>query len=245
MDSDPRDPIGVAAAGQAMLFCPPQPPVRIDPPGVVLGRHHSCDLALRCEDVSRRHAEVRSCNGQFEVEDLSSTNGTFLNGEKLTGKHPLLPGDRIEIGSRLVTFCYIEASMDGDGSVTDARQTMLKLDAPSDGEAFRGALSEIPPFALLQVMEMGSKTGVLQFEGGNAAGRIWFQQGTLVHAETDKQLGFDAAMQLVADNQGRFRFEPGDVEVEHTIRASVTELLLEACRQADEASIDYDPGASA
>ena len=238
MDSDPSD--APQSQRHAMLFCPPQPPLRIEPGApLVIGRHHSCDLSLRCEDVSRRHSEVRARESHFEIEDLSSTNGTFVNGEKLDGTRTLVPGDRIEIGSRLITFCYIEAAMETDAGISDGGKTLLQLE-PRPSEAFRGALSEIPPFALLQVMEMGSKTGLLEIEGGDTAGRIWFESGMLVHAETEKQVGFDAALQLVSATQGRFRFEPHDFSVDHTIQASVTELLLEACRQADEADLTTD-----
>jgi pSer/pThr/pTyr-binding forkhead associated (FHA) protein len=201
---------------------------------IVIGRHHSCDLCVRCDDVSRRHAEVRSEGSHFEIQDLSSTNGTFVNGEKIEGTHTLRPGDRIEIGSLLVTFCSIETALEANPGESDPGKTMLQLDPPKP-EAFRGALSEIPPFALLQVLEMGSKTGLLEFEGGEVAGRIWFSHGLPIHSETEKQVGFDAAIQMVGATQGRFRFEPQAITIDRTIQASVTELLLEACRLADEA----------
>jgi pSer/pThr/pTyr-binding forkhead associated (FHA) protein len=223
----------------AILFCPPQPPLRLRRgANLVIGRHHSCDLSIRCEDVSRRHAEVRATGSQFEIEDLSSTNGTFVNGQKISGIQPLLPGDKIEIGSSLITFCFIEAAM-GSGPVgADGGKTVVQLPGGSpQTDAFRGALSEIPPFALLQVMEMGSKTGILTMENPEGVGRIWFDNGFPVHAECEKRLGFDAAVTLVLGTHGSFRFEPQRaVTVERTIEASVTELLLEASRQADEAS---------
>lgn len=236
MDSDLDDPTLDLSRQHAMLFCPPQPPLRIQPGvAVVIGRHKSCDLSVRCDDVSRRHAEVRADGSRFEIEDLSSTNGTFVNGERVAGPRTLLPGDRIEIGSTMVTFCHIEATLDSDPMESDGGQTLLQLDPPVS-EAFLGSLAEIPAFALLQVMEMNSQTGILQIEGTELPGRIWFASGMPVHAETEKQIGFDAALQLVGNTQGRFRFEPGDVGVERTIQASVTELLLEACRQADDAA---------
>ncbi len=237
MDSDLSNSTLDVKRHHAMLFSPPQPPVRLRPGAeVVIGRHHSCDLIVRCDDVSRRHAEVRAEGTHFEIEDLSSTNGTFVNNEKIEGTQTLLPGDRIEIGSTLVTFCYIEAAMDSGPAETDGgKETVLQLE-PRTSEAFRGALSEIPPFALLQLMEMGAKSGLLEIEGGEAPGRIWFAGGDPIHAESEKHLGFDAALQLVSATHGRFRFEPQDVlAIDRTIQASVTELLLEACRQADEA----------
>ncbi len=236
MDSQQDDSTLDVSRHHAMLFCPPQPPLHLQPGStVVIGRHNSCDLSVRCEDVSRRHAEVRADGSRFEIEDLSSTNGTFVNGEMLAGPQTLVPGDRIEIGSMVVTFCYIEATLDADPIANDGNQTLLQLDPPTS-EAFRGSLCEIPAFALLQVMEMNSQTGVLQIDGNDLPGRIWFANGMPIHAECGKQVGFDAALQLVSNRQGRFRFEPNVAPAERTIEASITELLMEACRQADEAN---------
>ena len=75
---------------------------------VVIGRPDSGvqsypDLEIEIDDaVSRRHAEVRRREGSYFVVDSMSTNGTFLNGEKLDPykEYPLTPGDRIRIGDR-------------------------------------------------------------------------------------------------------------------------------------------------
>jgi hypothetical protein len=55
-----------------------------------------------------------------------------------------------------------------------------------------------------------------------------------VHAESEKQTGFDAALAIVRAETGRFAFQPAPAPPERTIEASVTELLLEASRVADE-----------
>jgi hypothetical protein len=60
------------------------------------------------------------------------------------------------------------------------------------------------------------------------------QRGDPIHAETKGQVGFDAALRLVCAKRGRFAFEPVEEIPEATIKASVTELLLEAARQMDE-----------
>ena len=129
----------------------------------------------------------------------------------------------------------IEVAMENHPGDSDGGMTLLQLE-PRPSEAFRGALSEIPPFALLQVLEMGSKTGILQLDGSESPGCICFDRGKPIHAESEKQVGFDAAIELVHNTRGQFRFEPQDVSGNQTIQASVTELLLEACRQADEAA---------
>ena len=106
--------------------------------------------------------------------------------------------------------------------------------SPVPSEAFRGDLSEIPPFAVLQIMEMGRKTGVLKIEADTNPGSLWLRHGNPIHAETKGQVGFDAALRLVCAKRGRFAFEPTEETPEATITATVTELLLEAARQLDE-----------
>jgi hypothetical protein len=55
-------------------------------------------------EISRRHARFRRENGSFVVEDLGSTNGTFVNGRQVTGPTVLSPGDEIKLGRTLVKF---------------------------------------------------------------------------------------------------------------------------------------------
>jgi hypothetical protein len=73
--------------------------------GATLGRG---DVEIRLDDpfASTRHARI-SCQGQVVViEDLGSTNGTYLNEEPLNGPQPLHPGDHIRIGD--CEFSYLQ-----------------------------------------------------------------------------------------------------------------------------------------
>lgn len=217
-----------------MLFCPPQPPMQLEGmQKVVIGRHRDCEFPIRQEDISRRHSEVLDRDGTFVVRDLGSTNGTYVNGQRVEGEQPLLPGDRIEIGSTTITFCEIEAG--GEPAVADSCPEDQTIVYPRPREGFQGDLAEIPAFALLQVLEVGSKTGLLTIDWGDGNGSIWLVMGAPIHAETGKQLGFDAAITIAHAEGGQFRFEPDARPPERTIDASVTELLLEAARQQDEA----------
>ncbi|MBW2228783.1 MAG: FHA domain-containing protein [Deltaproteobacteria bacterium] len=218
----------------AMLFCPPLPPLRLGAKlPVFIGRHPSCELAIRQDDVSRRHAEVRCEDGSFVVYDLQSTNGTFVNGTQLDAPHLLTPGDHIEVGSSTITFCEIDASATPDASADDAH-TIIFERPPSAKLSFSGELSEIPTSALFQLLEMGSNSGRLELRSDDGVASVWFQMGRPVHAATEKHAGFDAAMAAVVLEHGQFRFGPCDAMPEPTIQASVTEVLLEACRVQDE-----------
>jgi len=226
----------MAKAGTPMLFLPPLPPAQLPAEGCfVLGRSRSCDLTLKTPDASRRHAEIAAVTAGYLIRDLGSTNGTFVNGERIEQRE-LQTGDRIEIGGDLITFCRVDSALEA-GEVTDVGEakTML-IERPALGECIQGDLAEIPPFAVLQMLEMGRKTGVLQVETESGTGHLWLADGSPVHAETKSQSGFDAAVSIANAASGRFSFEPNRAAPEHTVRASVTELLLEASRYLDEHS---------
>ncbi|SDD87357.1 FHA domain-containing protein [Aquimonas voraii] len=49
----------------------------------VIGRHHECDISIPSEEISRRHAQVKPTADGLLVEDLGSSNGTFINGQQI------------------------------------------------------------------------------------------------------------------------------------------------------------------
>jgi hypothetical protein len=64
----------------------------------VIGRLAGCAIVLDDSRVSRRHAELVIENGGIEISDLGSTNGTFVNGVRITGPVELGPDDVVTIG---------------------------------------------------------------------------------------------------------------------------------------------------
>jgi FHA domain-containing protein/uncharacterized protein DUF1707 len=78
---------------------PREPRLRLPDSGaLVIGRAPSCDVQLAEPTVSRRHAELRRVPGGWELRDLGSTNGTRLNGRRVTLPEPIGPGDLISLG---------------------------------------------------------------------------------------------------------------------------------------------------
>ncbi|MFH0797177.1 MAG: FHA domain-containing protein [Candidatus Omnitrophota bacterium] len=67
-----------------------------------IGRDSSNDIALESSLVSRRHLQIERKEGCFWVRDLNSTNGTFINGSKITGPVKIKGNERIEAGEFLV-----------------------------------------------------------------------------------------------------------------------------------------------
>jgi hypothetical protein len=68
---------------------------------LVLGREDA-GLAIEDEEISRRHAVVRPGEGGLEIEDLGSTNGTYVNGARIQGTTRLGGGDTIKLGRSLL-----------------------------------------------------------------------------------------------------------------------------------------------
>jgi hypothetical protein len=72
--------------------------------GALLGRGDQADIVLEDSFASSRHARLVPHGDVMVLEDLGSTNGTYLNDEPLRGPQPLHPGDRIRIGDSDFVF---------------------------------------------------------------------------------------------------------------------------------------------
>jgi hypothetical protein len=91
--------------GTPTLTLPDGRRVVLDRDKVTLGRLPECELAVADPNVSRRHAEVRrGPDGTWLAADLGSTNGTKVNGVKISEPRKLEDGDEITVGSTTVRF---------------------------------------------------------------------------------------------------------------------------------------------
>lgn len=94
------------------------------PPGaslLTIGRRGT-DIVLEQPLVSRRHADLRWVEGKHVLIDKDSANGTFVNGERIRGAHPLKPGDIVQIGTFRLTY-------DGDSLDSFDQRGAIRLDA--------------------------------------------------------------------------------------------------------------------
>jgi pSer/pThr/pTyr-binding forkhead associated (FHA) protein len=71
--------------------------------GLTIGRDPDCGIVLDSPEVSRRHAAVTGSDGGFTITD-ESTNGAFVNGERVAHSHPLSEGDVIRVGDVILRF---------------------------------------------------------------------------------------------------------------------------------------------
>ena len=98
--------------------------VELTIPVVTIGRASLNRIHLEHPTVSSRHAEVRKVDGGFELVDLGSTNGTFVNGQRIT-QTLLQPRDRISLGA--VQFVFDGSQMEQQSDGTQIRLTARTL----------------------------------------------------------------------------------------------------------------------
>jgi pSer/pThr/pTyr-binding forkhead associated (FHA) protein len=78
--------------------------VYLTKPRFLLGRDGSCDLILKDEYASKIHARIILQRRGVWLEDLHSTNGTYINGELVTAKVMLKDGDLVKVGATILRF---------------------------------------------------------------------------------------------------------------------------------------------
>lgn len=105
---------------------PSRQPVRLQPvldidgqryslnaPSIVLGRSSDADIHVEDTGVSRRHLEIRTANGVTSAVDMGSTNGSYVNGQKVSGSTELTDGSTITMGRTKIIFRLLPASPGG------------------------------------------------------------------------------------------------------------------------------------
>src|SRR5690606_38168506 len=90
----------------------------LDKSEIYLGRDVNNEIIINDAEVSRRHARVILQAGGYVLEDLGSTNGTFVHGHRLLGPHVLRSGELILLGENV--SLVFEASLDADATLMAA-----------------------------------------------------------------------------------------------------------------------------
>lgn len=111
-----------------------QTPHLIDPTGrehplkdvnTIIGRAVESDIVITSKRVSREHTQIRREGWRIFVEDMGSTNGTYLNNERISEPMQLQDGDQIQVGDVLFTF------YDPDVTHQDTPLPKLEMDIPA------------------------------------------------------------------------------------------------------------------
>lgn len=206
---------------------------------IIIGRSSELDMVLVEDMVSRKHAKITLSGGKIMIEDLGSTNGTFVNGEKVKTAR-LKEGDRILVGTSILKLVKAGA---GGADLSDAQvkqnleQVAAVQSARQTRTAMTGKLDEVPLPDLLQLFHTSKKNGVLVVRGEHE-GRIYMRQGKIYYAVIDDnhELGPQKSFnRIVTWEQGEFELQPPDNQEFMTeLDESTEHLLMDALRQLDE-----------
>ena len=108
--------------------------MEFDRPEITIGRVAGNDIVLPRNNISKRHSRIVFKDGKFIVVDLKSTNGTFVNGRKITGPLVVKGSDKIYVGDFIVTI------EEGTGAASSSTS-----DLDSAGAAEGGGPRPAPP----------------------------------------------------------------------------------------------------
>src|SRR5271170_2438826 len=203
---------------------------------IIVGRSSDLDMVLVEDMVSRKHARIAMQGDQIWIEDFGSTNGTFVNGEKIK-RARLKEGDRVLIGTSILKLIASEGQADS----TDARVHLESVAAArrtSQARTMSGSIEEVPLPDLLQLFGTSKKSGVLVIRTDDDVGRIHLKKGNIAYAiinDLEDVQPLKGLYRMLTWQKGLFDLEPPeDRELPGEMNASVQEVLMEGMRQLDE-----------
>lgn len=210
---------------------------------ILVGRSSDLDMVLVEDMVSRKHAKITVTGDEIFIQDLGSTNGSFVNGEKIR-RAKLTVGDRILIGTSIIKVVFVDA--DGaEANAAEARARMAQVSAErrtSQTRTMTGTIDEVPLPDLLQLFATSKKTGVLTVHrDDNTVGRIFMRRGKVYYASiNDNQeiVPLKGMYRLLTWETGQFDFGSAEEkEFVDEIDYPLESLLMEGMRQIDELAL--------
>lgn len=118
----------------------------LDGDQLTIGRDSSNAVAINDSEVSRRNSRLTFQGGKYVIEDLGSTNGTFVNGQRLTGPVVLKAGDVVSLGEQIVLM-YDAINMDPGATVLVSRKSVRVEPPPAQASAPVYASTPAPSYA--------------------------------------------------------------------------------------------------
>jgi len=112
---------------------------------ITIGRDSSNEITVNDAEVSRRHSRLSFQGGKYVLEDMGSTNGTFVNGQRLTGPRVLKSGEVISLGEQIV-FVYEAVDSDPGATMVSPRKVPearpISAPPPPPPQAFAGQVPD-------------------------------------------------------------------------------------------------------
>jgi hypothetical protein len=206
---------------------------------IIVGRSSELDMVLVEDMVSRRHARIECSPEQIVIEDLGSTNGTFVNGEKIK-RATLKEGDRVLIGTSILKV----VSTDPSAPARPRREELPSGGRGAQTRSMSGSIDEIPLPDLLQLFGSSKKSGVLVVRSDDDVGKIFLRKGIVTFAtinDLEEVPPLKSVFRILTWTRGSFELgPPDDRQMPGEVSASVQELLMEGLRQIDELNVIRD-----
>ena len=206
---------------------------------LIIGRSSELDIVLVEDMVSRKHAKITLNAGKITIEDLGSTNGTFVNGEKVKTSR-LKEGDRILVGTSILKLVKAGANAVelSDAQVKQNLEQVAVVQSQRQTKtAMTGKIEEVPLPDLLQLFHTSKKNGVLVVNNQQEA-KIYLRQGKVYYAviNDNHDLGPQKSFnRIITWEIGEFELRPPDNQEFMTeLDESTEHLLMDALRQLDE-----------
>ncbi len=205
---------------------------------IIIGRSSDLDMVLVEDMVSRKHAKITTDDHAVSIQDLGSTNGTFVNGEKIRAVR-LKEGDRILVGTSIIKLVTANNEVPGATTENEARSRLqVTANRRAEPKMMQGNIEEIPLPDLLQLLSTSRKSGVLVLRSEWGTGRLYLRKGQIYYANVDESFDVSprkAVFRMLTWDKGLFELEPPDDRtVMEELQDSTEGLLMEGMRQLDE-----------
>lgn len=128
----------------------------LDGDQISIGRDSSNEISINDAEVSRTHARLSFQGGKYVLEDNGSTNGTFVNGQRLTGPRVLKSGEVISLGEKIV-FLYESVDADPGATVVSQRKSPEVRQAVAPPPPPQPVAGQVPA-SPVEAVEPGKKT---------------------------------------------------------------------------------------
>jgi pSer/pThr/pTyr-binding forkhead associated (FHA) protein len=231
----------------------PEAPVRVPDKGkFTIGRSDDNSIVLTERRASRQHARIDwdDKRKKFTISDLGSSNGTYLNGQKLASltQAPLNDWDKIRIANAVFTSRFVddpsiikdefkELRQRVHTDVTEIFEVGELENMMTQSPSLSGDLEHLCPIEFFQMIETSRKTGVLTIKTDSTEGTFGILEGNIITASFGEFQGEQAVFEALKCTKGKFAFllkpeltEPAQITLPTTM------LLMEGCRLLDEAN---------
>jgi pSer/pThr/pTyr-binding forkhead associated (FHA) protein len=118
----------------------------LEGPEIIIGRDNTSSLMIEDAEVSRKHTRLVWQSLGYVIEDLGSTNGTFVDGQRLTTPYVLRGGESVSLGENIVLF--YQSTTDLDATVLSTSASAVKqavAEAKATAEAPKPEIPSAPP----------------------------------------------------------------------------------------------------